>query len=489
MSNTSKLYASQTNTARTANGMPTHYTTLSRNVDLFFIVGASRGKDISHQFQLAYDENKEYATRILQWARDVRGGSGERQTFRVLFRNLINYDQALAQEILLKIPELGRWDDVFAAIGTPLERKALSMTAKALHAEDGLCAKWVPRSGPVFAKLHYYMKLTPKELRKILVNLTSVVETAMCQKEWGMIDYSKLPSVASARYQRAFGRNDPTGYTQFIESLEKGETKINASAVFPHDIVNSVMRGNSRVADQQWQALPDYLQGNNTSILPLVDTSGSMSSYRLHNSQISCMEAAIALGIYISERSEGPFKNEFITFSAEPSFIHFPENAPLSRKIDTARRAPWGYNTDLLAVYKLILSAATSKNLAPSDLPSKILILSDMEFDEANTPRQRSWSSAELAGRKWDKTAHDEAVSLFSRAGYELPDIVYWNLNARPGNNPVQSHELGAALVSGFSPSIMKSILSDDVKSFTPMNVMLEAIMDSRYDLEQYGQK
>lgn len=461
------------NTARTANGAVTLKTTNSACLDFFFLAGASRGKDISQEFIAALADNFDVAVRTLLWLRDVRGGAGERQTFRSLLKFLGLPEQ---ESVMRRIPELGRWDDILVFAGTALESKAFAMIEDALRAENALCAKWMPRKDPkgvkngVAVRLRKHMGMTPKQYRKTLVNLSMVVETAMCAKEWGSIDFSKLPSVASARYQKAFGRNAADNYAAFKESLVKGETKVNAGALYPYDLVLSCKCGDAEVSDAQWKALPDFLEGSDASILPVIDVSGSMSGYKLEGSSATVMDAAIGLGIYLAERSNGPFKNQYITFSEQPRLVTLDPSWDLLQKVQYTRREGVGYSTNFQAVFTEILIAAKRNNLKQADLPEMVLVLSDMEFNQA----ERSWS--------WNQeTTNFEAVDrMFKDAGYERPKLVFWNLNGRPGNNPVSMGEAGTALVSGFSPSLMKSILN--ASDFNPEAVMLETVMVPRYD-------
>ena len=220
----------------TENGMATNSTSLNACVDLFFNIGAMRGQDkkrLIATFSSAFNEDPKRAMKLLFWARDVRGGAGERQVFKDIITYLAKgHDLALKPNLHL-IAEYGRWDDLLALTGTILESDAFALIQEALVAENALCAKWMPRKGIIANKLRNFMKMSPKQYRKTLVNLTNVVETKMCAKDWDSIEFSKLPSVASARYQKAFWKNSPDGYGAYVESLVKGETTIKAGAVYP----------------------------------------------------------------------------------------------------------------------------------------------------------------------------------------------------------------------------------------------------------------
>ncbi|MCH2174287.1 MAG: DUF2828 family protein [Lentisphaeria bacterium] len=461
---------------RTENGMQTFAGSTNYSVDLFFTIAAVRGADkgrIINMFYKALSEDALSAIRILFWARDVRGGAGERQVFKDILTDAAeNFPEFIKPNVGL-IPEFGRWDDLFALFGTPLERDALRLIAKGLQEKNGLCAKWMPRQGRIAGKLRAYLKMTPKQYRKMLVALSDVVESAMCAQAWDLIEYSKLPSVAAARYQKAFKRNDGIRYENYKAGLISGKSTINAGAVYPYDITKSLMYGDDKVAVAQWKTLPNYLAGSKDRILPVVDVSGSMMAPAGGNGKVTCLDVAISLGLYISERNFGLFKDAFITFSAMPELQYLKGN--LKSRYEQLAHSTWGMNTNIQAVFELILNQALSVGLKAKDMPAKILILSDMEFDVATSS---SWGESVP---KWDFHAQQKIASMYAKAGYTTPVIVYWNIQSRQDNIPVRYDENGTALISGFSPSIMTSLLSGI--EFTPKLVMERTIHADRYKL------
>ena len=468
------LFEAVNASATTMNGAITNASSLNKNVDLFFLAGASRGKDITPTFVGAMVEDSEVAVRTLQWARDARGGAGERKTFRDLFGYLIRTEPAIAARVLPKVPELGRWDDLFIAFGTPLERDALRIIAAGLKdaATCGLCAKWMPRQGAEAGKIRSYLKMSPKDYRKHIVSLSDTVEQKMCANDWFGIYYPHIPSVAAARYQKAFLKHDPNGYAKYKEKLVNGEVKINAAAVYPYDVVRSMRNGDAVVANEQWKALPNYLEGSNENIMPLVDVSGSMDGVRVSGS-VTALDVAISLGLYVSERMGGVFKDQFITFSSSPEMLK--TTGTLKQRFDQMERSNWSGSTDLQAAFKLILGAAVKHKVPKEQMPTKLLILSDMEFNQCVTA---GGSGRYMAGVS--VSAMTMIRSEFEAAGYELPQVVFWNLNGRSGNSPVTYNESRTALVSGFSPSIVKSVLGGD--EMTPISVLLKTVMVQRYD-------
>jgi len=456
-------------TARTNNGALTNISSLNKNLDFFFLAGASRGKDITSTFAGALGEDKELAGRVALWMRDVRGGAGERKQFRNFFNYVVETDNVRALRLLRKMPELGRWDDVLEAFGTPLESDACLMISDALKADDGLCAKWMPRKGLKANRLRKFLELSPKGYRKLIVGLSKTVEQAMCANKWSEINYSHVPSVAAARYQKAFSKHDPEGYTEYRNKLTSGDksVKINASAVYPHDVVKSVSNGDAKVAQAQWDSLPNYMEGVDERILPVVDVSGSMGYFARGygaGGTTQPLDIALALGLYVSERNEGVFKDQFITFSATPELLQV--KGSLKDRLTQMARSKWDMNTDLEAVFKLILQQAQKFDVEYNEMPTKILILSDMEFDIC------------CEGSS-DTTLFNNIKKQYEKSGYKMPQIVFWNLNGREGNSQVIIHDTGSALVSGFSPAIMTSVLGENI---TPEGVMLDTVMKDKYN-------
>lgn len=469
MNNSQMTTVENQNVTLTDNGMVTNPTSLNKCVDLFFSIGSMRGKSkdkVVNLFNEAYNENPLVASKILFWVRDVRSGAGERQTFRDVISFLTTNSPQTVRKNIGLIPEFGRWDDVLVLLGTELEDDMFSLIKTALSNGDGLCAKWMPRKGVVANKLRKLFRTTPKQYRKMLVGLTNVVESKMCAKDWEKIDYSKLPSLASSRYQKSFNKNDNERYNEYKKSLQDGTAKVNAGAVYPYDIVKSInMGGDTIVSEKQWESLPNWMEGSVERILPVVDVSGSMGVEVGGNPNLSCMDVAVSLGMYISERNEGSFKDAFITFSNNPQLQYL--TGSLSERLLQLRRADWAMSTDLEAVFNLILHQAKMNNVPEGNMPTKILILSDMQFNQAT--------------RRDSLGAQSMIEAMYEEAGYTKPNIIYWNLNAKGGNFPVEFDKNGTALVSGFSPSILKSLLGG--KNMTPESIMMDTVNDDRYSV------
>jgi hypothetical protein len=456
--------------ARTANGMVARKSTAKATVDLFYKIGASRGKDITGDFTAAYVENSDVALRIAQWARDVRGGAGERQLFRDILVHLEKRDPDAALALLRKVPEVGRWDDIFVFTSPVLKSAAYSMLGDALRANNGLAAKWTPRKGPIAAEVRAFFGMTPKQYRKSLVGLTKVVETQMCAGDWDNINFSHVPSVASRLYKKAFNRHTPA-FAEYVAKLVSGDktVKVNANAIFPHDVLKGIAHSYAKLDKTetdhviaQWDALPNYV--GDASILPLVDVSGSMTT-SVPGSTVRCLDVAVSLGLYLADKNKGAFKDTFLTFSSKPQLVTLKGN--IVDKVTQMSKSDWEMSTNLHAAMDKILSVAVKGSVPASDMPAMLLILSDMQFNQC---------------ARFDDTAMQMIERKFADAGYVVPQIVFWNLNASD-NVPVKADKSGAALVSGFSPSIMTSLLAADMDQFTPEGIMLKTVMSDRYTL------
>lgn len=470
----------------TYNRALTHSTTSNRVVDLFFAIGALRGRseqEIKSIFYDAWQENALDALKVLFWARDIRKGQGERRTFRIILKDLAINDTKKLRPNLPLIPFFGRWDDMFELFETPLEKDALDLICEALREGDGLACKWTPRQksskNKIATKICNNLNLTPRQYRKMLSAGTKVVETQMCSGDWDKIQYNHVPSRAMIIYRNAFGRHSQEKFAEFLESVKSGEKKIHAGTLYPYDIVRTIWdKRNDKysfhydtatlsnqeidVLDEQWKALPNYLGDNITSILSVVDVSGSMYNGA---GALAPILASISLGIYTAERSQGAFNNYFMTFSNIPELVRL-RGKTIKDKVDNLATANWGMNTNLQASFRLILSKAIENRIPQEEMPQVLIIFSDMEFDSCSS-----------------KTNYETIRNNYSIAGYQMPQLVFWNLNARQNNNPVKFNQDGVALVSGFSPSTMTAILGGQ---FTPISIMRRVIDSDRYSIVHF---
>jgi len=453
--------------ARTENGMPTHSTSGDALVDLFFFMGGARNssdEEVARMFSRAYAQNAVLAIKAMFYNRDVRGGQGERHTFRVMLNWLATNYPIIAKKVIHLIPEYGRWDDLFSVFDTEVEVDALQLIVGGLLSRNALCAKWMPREGKkgwkeYGTKIVNALGVSPMIYRKILAQSTRVVETQMCKNQWDKIEFSHVPSVAHNRYRNAFVKHARELYAKYLSAVKSGEAKINASAIFPHDIVHRVLpygvdRQAIESADLQWKALPDYVP-DGKSFIPVCDVSGSMTGQP--------MEVSVALGIYLSERNKGAFKDLFFTFSGRPKLVKVV-GGNIREKAVNLRDADWGGNTNIEAMFRLLVEHAKQYNVPQSEMPDSILIISDMQFDECVTTP--------------DASAMEMIRMMYAKSGYTLPQVIFWNVRNSEGV-PVKFDETGTALVSGFSPSIMKTVLSGEL---SPLGIVLKTLNQERYE-------
>lgn len=475
----------QLNSTQTDNGAKAFKSTLDLNLDLFGKISASRSnpESIVPLYLRALEEDPETALRILFNSRDIRGGQGERNVFRHLF---LNTPFEIREKIIPLIPIYGRWDDLFVLDGCIDWNRVVDFVVSKLNYDNdpetehpSLLAKWMPSInasskktkalGKQFAKR---MNLSEKEYRVMLSNLRKkidLVEHKMCSNNWSEIDYSKVPSKAGLMYRKSFMKHDIERYHQFMLSAVKLENKVNASALYPYEIAEKVREAHGNVDPTEelvlqalWQNLPDYMEGKSFKGLVVADTSGSMM---MSLGNVRPIDVSISLAIYIAERNAGVWKNKFITFSENPEMQTIIGDTIVD-KIKNLSKAEWGYNTDLIAVFKSILKAAKADSVAPEDMPEKIFIISDMQFDQACNSNTR--------------TNFEQIKKNYAKYNYKMPDLIFWNVNGS-ANVPMAIHDTGTCLVSGCSPSILNAVLIGEVIS--PIDILKQAVYTERYDL------
>ena len=482
------------NESVTENGAVGYRTTGKALLDINFAVASLRSAnegEIARRFQAAFLENKVLAMKWLFFARDVRGGLGERRLFRTAMKYIAKYEPEMARKVVGLIPEYGRYDDLWSLLDDNelrpyvVEFVSQQLTEDVANSRNrkpiSLLGKWMPSANASSATTKRYAKILrnalemkESEYRRTLSALrryTDVVEVKMSAKMWGEIDYEAVPSRANLIYNGAFLRNDEERRRAFLASLEKGEARINASTLFPYDIVHQYCCGGygrspksyDATIEALWKNLPDLVQGCGNTIV-VADGSGSMMS-RVGSSGVTALEVANSLAIYFAERSSGEFKNKYITFSSRPQLVDFSRGQSLRDKISIALGHSEISNTNIEAVFDLILNTAIRNNMSQEDIPANILIISDMEFDCATTGR---------IGANLFKTIE----AKYRGYGYKLPRLVFWNVNSRTNTIPVRENDMGVALVSGFSVNICKMVMSGKTD---PFECLLEALNTPRY--------
>ncbi|CAK4346418.1 unnamed protein product [Aphanomyces euteiches] len=475
----------------TWNGALSHATTTSGRVDLFYHVLRNTTEDrVARLMAASYKEDALHTLKLVAYIRDIRGGKGERTVARNALKWLaIHHPDELKHNLKHYVAEYGRFDDLLALVDTPVETFALTVYADQLIQDltalqeqkpVSLCAKWVPsekkaadKKSRVNAKLAKAMGMTPADLRKTYLSPLranmKLLEQFMCANDWESIDLNKVPSVAMhihGKPKHAFERHISDKFAEWKESLKTGKTKVNASVLHPHQVVeqyygmyDEMKTQVDELVEAQWQVMLENGRklGSLTKTLVMSDVSGSMSGLP--------MMVSIALGILISELVEDEFKGLVMTFEETPRF-HNVVGANLLEKVQCLAAAPWGGSTDFMAALRLILKTAQEKNVAQDKMPEKFIVVSDMQFNSADRNYETNFQVLQRE---------------FTAAGYQVPHLIFWNVNGATTDAPTMAKESNVSLLSGFSPAVLKAALTGE--SVTPFQTMMNAILDARYDL------
>ena len=479
---------------QTENGAMAYNTTTNALLDLFAQIGALRPRsegEIEMKYADAYAVNPELATKMLFYAGNIRGGLGERRTFRICLRWLAKNHPIVVRDNLANIPHFNRWDSLFTLIGTPVEfemwnyiRDQLNLDMQAVinekkggkHAGISLLAKWMPtetahkKETRILAKTAMRkLGVTPRQYRKMLSALRAhlkVVESLMSAGKWDEVEYPAVPSYAMKNYRKAFGAHDKVRFGEYIASLNKGEVKINASTLFPYDLVHQYMNGGSfyghgykidPIIEAQWKALPNYIEGEN-NILVMADVSGSMYGRPI--------ESSIGLATYFAQRNTGDYHGLYMTFTDRPHFVDISRETTLAGCVDKVRRTDIGYSTNLDAAFHHVLIHALDNHIKNEDMPKALVVISDMEID----PYFRGRRNMDFV-QKW--------VAEFAKFGYTCPLLVMWNVEAR--NDTFLSQSNDVLLVSGQSASTFYNLCSA-LGGKTAWDFMCEVLNDPMYD-------
>ena len=450
---------------KTEKGDITHITTLSYCIDLFGVVGSSRTNDneVVELFNRAYNENPKLALKILMYTRDIRNGLGERRTFRAIFENLCIHRPGVAKQLIPYISEIGRYDDLFVAFNSDVEKDVIDLIKRTLKEdllnldsgkEVSLLSKWMPSinaSSKTTIKQAKYLcgklNLTNEEYRKMLSTLRKgrIIENNLREKDY-TFDYSKVPSRAMYKYRRAFARNDLKRYQEFLLSVNGGVRKIHVKALYHYDIIKEAygawgeikkLNKNEKLAMQlKWNSLKrDYKLGNT-----IVVRDGSES--------MMCDDGlplliADSLSIYFSELLTGSFKNKFITFSSNPELVEFKSNNLYDKLVELSLYKDHT-NTDISKVYNLLIDAYKN-GIERKDMIKRIIIISDMEFDSCI----EGMSSFEIFKKQFD------CLNI------PMPEVIFWNVNARNIHFATDTKQKNIRYISGASNKIVENLISD----------------------------
>ena len=515
---------SNANYTLTENGGLAHKSTGTALYDLFGLGAAYRNRsdeDCILLFRKAFDENPSYALKCLFYIRDIRGGQGERRFFRVCMRDLIGYNQDVAARNLSHIPEYGRFDDLIEiAYKTPLWANAVGIIKEQLAMDISsyevsektpisLLAKWMPSENTSSGKtralandLRKALKMSHKQYRKTLSLLRTrinIVEKLMSSNRWEEIEFDKLPSKAGKIYKKAFMRHDlerkeaaPQART-YEEFAKDTTTKVNAKTLYPYECVAEALKlfrtgsywnmralppmddVNRLMCNKYWDGLADYFNGASLNALAVVDTSGSMVS----NAANAPINIAISLGLYCAEKAKGPFAGYYVSFSSRPQLIA-TEGVDFCDKVQRIYRTNLCENTNLEATFNMLLNTAIQNRCKQEDLPDTIIVISDMQIDSGSEFRPGGyWSNpnrlSEVRGRV--KTMMEQMRIRWANAGYTLPKLIYWNVDAR--EDTILDDGPNVSYVSGASASIFNQIMSNK----TGQALMFEVLDSKRYEV------
>lgn len=418
---------------------------------------------------------------------------GERRFFRVCFKWLAKEYPELAFRNLDLVSEYGRWDDLYCVENTELEDDAFEIIQCQLNKDlksliespkeaVSLLAKWLKSENASSAetkrlanKTRIALGYSPSKYRKILSALRTrinIVEKLMSEGKWEEIEYAKLPSKAGLIYRNAFARRDAERYAEFINSKE---TKVNAATLYPYDIVkqvtNSISYWNDNLdltdieretLNKYWKNQINYFNDKPCKMMCIVDTSGSMtSSYR---TSVKPIDVAISLGMYCAERIGEPFKNYFISFSSRPQLIAV-EGIDFCDKVKRIYQQNLCENTNLKAVFDMLLNMYKRGNINPEDMPEQLVVISDMEIDCGSYWRDDNErkTEMELIRRQWEN------------AGLKMPKLVYWNCSAR--SDLILDSGENVTFVSGCSSVIFEALLQGK----SSKDLMLDKLNSERY--------
>ena len=474
----------EANRTRTENGAETWRSTRSDCLDLFATAGALRHaeeEEILRRFILAFGEDPDLAMKILFYARDIRGGLGERNLFRVILRWLADNYPSTVRRNMANIAEYGRYDDLLELIGTACEKDAMEHIRAQLDLdrtamEEGrgvsLLAKWLPSvntSNPETVRkaktVARGLGMKDVEYRKMLSALREQIRILENNLRTGdySFDYGKQTGRSLFKYRKAFMRNDRERYEEYLNSVERGSGKMHTGTLFPYEIIRSLCQCWSvptedelRSMDVTWNAQEDFTCGENAIVV--ADGSGSM-----YGGDPIPAAVAQSLAIYYAERNKGAFHNHFITFSQNPQMVEI-KGKTIAEKVRYCAQYNEVANTDLQRVFELILATAVKNSVPADEMPSRLYIISDMEFD--------------FCVNGGNLTNFEYAKALFESNGYDLPEVVFWNVQSRNRQQPVTKNEQGVALISGCTPAIF-SLLKRDL--IDPYAVMMDVLSSERY--------
>lgn len=491
MNSLSNAMRTEANSTYTENGAKAYGTTNSSLLDLFSVIGALRNRpdsEIERLFDKAFKEEPLYALKCVFYARDIRGGLGERDVPRKLLKHLAETNPCVVATNMQYIPHFGRWDDLYVFVGTPVEHAMWQFMRKQFE-EDfenltryekgekeallkiSLLAKWIKtpdsksrktRSLGAYTaiKLGYEVYRFKRILRKLRKALR-IVERDICAKTYENIAYSGVPSLAMLKYRKQFMEHDSKRFKAYIEAVSACKSHMNTATLYPYDILRAIVLATDEdeinMLETQWRELPNYADSDD-SVIVMADVSGSMAGLPVLIST--------SLAIYFAQRNKGAFHNLFMTFSGRPSFVDISRYNGLYETYREARNADWDMSTDFVAAMREILNLCVKNKVPPEDVPKAIICITDMEFDAACCAGNQTYISEMLE-------------SEYTKLGYKMPKIIFWNANSRNNVWHAKSDMPNTMLVSGSSASTFKTVI--ECIDYSPMETMYKTLDNSRY--------
>lgn len=465
-------------TTYTENGALALNTTGDARLDLFGTIGSLRKADenrIITLFAEAYKQDPLFATKIVFYARDIREGLGERNTFKILLKYMAKYHPNALKPNLDLIGVFGRYDDLYCLIGTDLEDdmwkcmkqqfeedlrnlsegKAISLLAKWIKTADSKSVE-TRKLGILTAQKLGYPVYNFKRIVRSMRKHIGVIEGLISTGQWDKIRYSTVPSRAMMIYRKSFLKHDTTRFKEYIKEAVEGKVQINSSTLYPYDIVEKILykQEDSQVLEAQWRQLPNYVE-EGTNAIVMADVSGSMYGRPL--------ATAIGLAIYFAERNKGAYQNMFMTFSAIPEIVIL-KGETLYQKISYVNKAKWNMNTDLAVAFAQVLNIAIENNVPKSEMVKAMIVVSDMEIDRTGN---NDWTFYEAMKRR------------FEEKGYEIPNIIFWNVESRHDVFHADKKRTGVQLCSGQAITTFKQLMS--CIGSTPVDMMEKTINSERY--------
>lgn len=464
----------------TTNGGVSLMTTENCFVDFFMMFVRGIDTDVINKYLTeCWNIDPVKTVALIFHARDRKNGKKEKNiSNRAMIWLKHNKCNTYRKNLYTYITKYGSWKDIMY-ISTKHSRNDFEINTIATqllndkdciqrgdHKNVSLCAKWASSEGDKYdINFHIAHKIAlslypddedimKKYRKEILVPLRKkidIVETYMSSNRWNEIKYENVPAVATKRLKKVFQKHDPEGYAQYLNDVAKGAKKINITGILPHELVKFYIEGNeyNETIEQQWKAILKNIkdEGILSNMLAIVDVSGSM----INNSSVKPIEPAIALGILISECNEGLFHNKIISFDSKPEIFDIKGDNLFEKVKNIRYNLSAGTSTNFEGTFDLLLNMGKMFDVKPEQMPKKVIVLSDMQFDEASDTDTNEY------------TIHECIINKYKDTIYKPPQFIYWNLSSSHDETfPVKAVSSNVAMISGFSEQLLKVFMNNN---------------------------